>query len=360
MRLKNRDEDTYQFVVPMEFRKTALSLVHDSFGHLGIDRSTVLMVDRFFWPKMSEEIRQYIQNCERCLRFKQQPHQAEMISLDASYPLQIVHMDFLLVGSKKERDTNVLVITDHFTRYAQAFVTSNQQASTVAKTFVDKYVVHYGWPEKILTDQGTCFEGKLFKNLCQEAEIRKMRTTPYHPMGNGQPERFNRTLLTMIGTLPQVDKANWPNWVNHLTHAYNCTKSQVTGFSPYFLMFRREPRIPVDETFNVTFPFRQERNTMDYVHHLRERLQWAYNIAKEHIDKDATHRKLYYDRKYHCMEIIPGDIVLVRQKVFGTDHKIADRWEIPVYKVLDKHGDGPVFTVQRIGAGSDTTIKNLH
>ena len=60
------------------------------------------------------------------------------------------------------------------------------------------------------------------------------------------------------------------------------------------------------------------------------------------------------------MDIIPGDIVLVCQKVFGTDHKITDRWELPVYKVLEKHNDGPVFTVQRIGPGSDKLIKNLH
>ena len=295
--------DTFQFVVPPEFRKLTLSLAHDNFGHLGIDRTTVLMIDRFFWPKMSEDIRTYIQNCERCIRYKQQPHQAELVPLDASYLLQTIHMDFLLIGSKKENDVNVLVITDHFTRYTQAFVTNNQQTATVIKVFIDQYVVHYGWPEKILTDQGTSFESKLFQDLCQEAKIRKMRTTPYHPMGNGQPERFNRTLLMMIGCLPTADKANWQGWVNHLTHAYNCTKSQVTGFSPYFLMFGREPRIPVDEAFEVTFPFRKEKNTVDYVHHLRERLQWAYDLAKEHIDKDIAHRKLYYDRKYHCMEI---------------------------------------------------------
>ena len=85
LRLKNRDKDTYQFVVSTEFRQTALSLVHENFGHLGIDRSMVFMIDRFFWPKMSDEIRQYIQNCERCIRFKQQPHQAELVPLDASY-----------------------------------------------------------------------------------------------------------------------------------------------------------------------------------------------------------------------------------------------------------------------------------
>ena len=60
------------------------------------------------------------------------------------------------------------------------------------------------------------------------------------------------------------------------------------------------------------------------------------------------------------MEIIPGDTVLVRQKVFGSNHKITDRWEIPVYKVLEKHSDRPVFTVQRIGPGGDNMIKNLH
>ena len=72
LRLKDRDEDTYQFVVPTEFRKLALSLTHDNFGHLRIDRSTVLMIDRCFLAKMSEEVRIYIQNCERCIRYKQQ------------------------------------------------------------------------------------------------------------------------------------------------------------------------------------------------------------------------------------------------------------------------------------------------
>ena len=179
-------------------------------------------------------------------------------------------------------------------------------------------------------------------------------------MGNGQPQRFNRTLLTMIGMLPNADKADWQNWVNHLTHAYNCTKSQVTGYSPFFLMFGREPRTPVDEAFEVTFPFRLERHMREYVSNLCERLQWAYQIAKEHINKDVAHRKLYYDRKYHCMDIIPGDIVLVHQKVFGPTHKIEDQWEIPVYKVLEKYGDRPVFKVQHIGATGDRSTKNLH
>ena len=186
--LKDRDEDLYQFVVPTKYRTLALELLHDKFGHLGIDCTTTLCTGRFFWPKMVDEVRRYIQNCERCIRFKQKPEWAELKPLEASYPLELVHMDFLKIGGKDDKNANVLVVTDHFTRYAQAYVTGNQQASTVARIFIDKFVTNYGWPVKILTDQAKDFNGLLFSALCHEAKIRKMRTSPYHPQTNGQSE----------------------------------------------------------------------------------------------------------------------------------------------------------------------------
>ena len=153
---------------------------------------------------------------------------------------------------------------------------------------------------KILTDQGQTFNGKLFTALCKEAKILKLRTSPYHPQTNGQ--------------LEEDKKINWQDWVSTLCHAYNCTVTKVTGYSPYFLMFGRQPRIPVDKVFDITFP-KTNRSTMkQYVQRLQKHLEWAFEIAKEHIEKEVGHRKLYYDRKVHCMDIIPGDIVLVRQK----------------------------------------------
>ena len=72
------------------------------------------------------------------------------------------------------------------------------------------------------------------------------------------------------------------------------------------------------------------------------------------------HRKLYYDRKAHCMDIVVGDIVLVRQKVFGTTYKIEDKWEIPVYIVLEKHDNGMTYKVKKIGDNRGESCKNLH
>ena len=85
--------------------------------------------------------------------------------LEASYLLELVHMDFLKIVSKDDKNANVLVVMDHFTHYAQAYVTGNQQASTVARVFIDKFVTNYDWPVKILTDQAKDFNGLLFSAL---------------------------------------------------------------------------------------------------------------------------------------------------------------------------------------------------
>ena len=93
----------------------ALELLHDRFGHLGIDRTTTLATGRFYWPHMTEEIRNYIQNCGRCIRFKQRAENLPLKPLQASSPLELIHMDFLRICGKDNKNANVLVITDNFT-----------------------------------------------------------------------------------------------------------------------------------------------------------------------------------------------------------------------------------------------------
>ena len=95
--------------------------------------------------------------------------------------MELIHLDFHSIGGKEDVMKNVLVVTDHFTCYAQCYVTSNQLAVTVANTLVDKYFTNYGWLDKILTDRGSSFENFLFKEICELAKICKLRTGSYHP-----------------------------------------------------------------------------------------------------------------------------------------------------------------------------------
>ena len=226
-----------QFVMPTKFHKRTVMICHEDYGHLGMDRVLVLLQERYFLPKMSEDVRRYIRQCDRCVRFKKKKEQTELYPITATYPLELVHLDFLSIGGKDDKMKNVLVVTDHFTHYAQCYVTKNQTAFTVATELVNKYFTTYGCPDKILTNRGTSFENELFHNICELAKIKKLHTGSYRPQTNGQCERFNQTLLNMLGTLPNDAKRKWQDWVPTLTHAYNCTTLKTTGFSPYFLIY---------------------------------------------------------------------------------------------------------------------------
>ena len=133
----------------------------------------------------------------------------------ADAPMELVHMDYLTIEhGKTGKDVNILIITDPYSRFAQAIKTPNQRAFTTAQAAYDHFFSKYGFPEKIVTDQGTNFESHLFQDLCKIADITKLRTTSYHPQGNGNSERFNSTLINMIRTLEQEHKVKWTKYLN--------------------------------------------------------------------------------------------------------------------------------------------------
>ena len=166
---KNTNKTVKQFVLPQQFRKRTVTVCHDDYGHMGMDCVLILLQERYFWPKMSDDVRKHIRCCDRCTRFKQLPEKEQLFPITATYPLEVIHIDFLMIGGKKDKLKNMLVVTDHFTCYAQCFVTNQQTAKVVADTMVNQYFTHYGWPDKILTDRGSSFENALFKEICAMA-----------------------------------------------------------------------------------------------------------------------------------------------------------------------------------------------
>ena len=154
--------------------------------------------------------------------------------------------------------------------------------------------------------------------------MKKLHTSPYHPETNGQCERFNATLISMLGTLPTHAKKNWQEWVATLKYAYNCTVSPVTGFSPYFLMFERTPKLPLDIDLGIPMVEQEQTSHQNYAQKLHSKLQWAYQKAQDNNKKESKCHKRYYDQTMRCMKLKPDDLVMVRLKALPGDHKIAD------------------------------------
>ena len=135
----------------------------------------------------------------------------------------------------------------------------------------------------------------------------------------------------MLGTLPTHAKKNWEEWIATLTHAYNCTVSLVIGFSPYFLMFGRTPKIPLDVEMGVTLVNQEQESYQNYAKKLQAKLKWAYQKAQENNKKESQRQKRYYDQRMKCMNLKPDDFVLLHVKPPSGQHKIIDQWEDKQY-----------------------------
>ena len=349
----------WQLVVPKLFRERALLGCHDDVGHQGILRTLSLLRERFYWPGMQEEATQHVLKCSRCLRRKTPPQVAPLQPILVTQPLELVHMDYLSLEPSKGNIENVLVITDHFTRYALAYPSKTQTAQATARILWDNFICHYGFPEKFISDQGRNFESDLIKELCKIAGVKKVHTTPYHPQGNGQCERFNSTLCNMLGTLSEEEKSDWKSHLGCMTHAYNCTKHASTTYSPYYLMFGRHPRLPIDVEFGLNKPNCSDNSSKSrYIQKLRRRLNYAFQKASKYSDQQASKYKHSYDKSVKGPQLHENDLVLVKIVAHKGRHKLQDRWEPEEYVVIEQPIAGtPVYKVKPVNGDN---VRTLH
>jgi len=357
---KSESED--RLVIPSSHKEEAFRLLHDEMGHMGRDRTTSLLRERFYWPGLDKYVADKLKRCDRCLQGKgpHLPDRAALCHLKASQPMELVCIDFLSLEESKGKYGNILVMTDVFTKFSWAVATKNQLAVTTAKALFEHFFVYLGFPVRLHSDQGRNFTGNVIKHLCKIASINKSQTTPYHPMAN-PVERFNRTLLNMLRTLPVERKSDWKASIPSLVHAYNCTVHDSTGYSPFYLMYGRNPRLPIDVLFNLGSS-KAETDYVGYIKKLQERLVSAYDLVSQRLEKSASANKRLYDRKARGVVPAVGDRVFLKNVGLQGKHKIADKWRKDVYLIVGHQDpDLPVYQIQReSGQGAIRTVhRNL-
>lgn len=159
--------------------------------------------------------------------------------------MELLSADFLSICHPEDPYHNVLVMVDHFTKFAWAAVTKDQTAVTTAKVLWNKVIQPFGVPKRLMSDQGPNFESQLMNELCELHGMTKNHTTPYHPAGNGTCERCNQTLLGLLGTLDE-ERRNWHDHLPQMIQVYNNTVHSSTGYSQHYLMFGRNGFLPQD------------------------------------------------------------------------------------------------------------------
>ena len=360
---KNRS----QLVLPAKFQELILKQLHDEMGHQGAERVTSLVRDRFYWPHMQKDIEKYTTSACHCLKQRKpaKKTKAPLNPILTTQPFELVSLDFLHLEQSVGGYEYILVIMDHYTRFAQAYATTNKSSKTAADRLFNDFIPRFGFRRRIHHDQGREFENRLFERLCQHSKIMRSHTTPYHPEGNGQVERFNRTLLGMLRTLTTTERTRWKDHLQKVVHAYNCTRHTSTGFSPFFLLFGRSPRLPVDIAFGLktTEDNAAAVDPKEYAEKWRSKMQQAYTLASQRMGQAAERRKGYYDRKVRSTVLQKGDRVLVRSLAPpGGPGKLHPYWEEIVYKVVKQKDESlPVYVVApEKGVGRTKTLHRNH
>ena len=272
-----------------------------------------------------------------------------------------MHLDYTNIKSTMELNKppmvkNVLVMTDHFTRYSLAVVTKDQMAKTVAKVFYKHFIAVFGAPAKLLSDRGANFTSTLVEELCSAFGIQKCRTTAYHAQCNGQVECFHQTLFHMIGKLSCDKKAQWEQHLLELLQAYNSTWSVVTSYSLHYLMFGRCLCLPIDYYFPTLSAYECFRRVPAYVMEVRRRFKETYTEAHLQINCEAEKQKRYYDQATSTIQVVPDNIMLMKNDAFQGKRKVKDRWSETEYVVVHQVADGvPAYEVKD-EAGSVKTV----
>ena len=337
----------FQFVVPESLKADALTGIHDHAGHQGQPRTLSLARQRFFWYDMEKDIRNHVRNCHRCVLSKtpEPSARAPLESIKTSAPLELVCVDFWSAEDSNNKSVDVLVITDHFTKLAHAFPCQDQTAKRVAKKLWENFFCVYGFPQRLHSDQGANFESELIAELLHLSGVDKSHTSPYHPMGNGGTERFNRTLGNMLRSLPLRSKQKWPQMIQTMTFVYNCTVHETTGFAPFYLMFGRVPRLPVDLLFKNVLHDANVGDYDTYVKSLLEDLHCAMAVAQKNCTAEQRHQCDQYNKRVKGQPLSLGDQVLLANKGIKGKRKLSDKWSPVLYTVVDSK---PALHIYRI------------
>ena len=329
----------YAYVVPESLVPSVLYNIHNSpfSGHLGLRRTLQRAKERFFWPKMSSTIIDFVGSCPTCAQNKATNTlcQAPLQSIDVSEPFVFWAMDYMGPLPETVRgNKHLLVVMDHFTKWCEVFPTKDQKAITVAEILVSRVFSRFGPPVVIHSDQGSNFESNLIKEICNLMGVHKSRTSAYHPQGDGQVERHNRTIQDILASYVSQHKDDWDLWVDLAVYAYNTSIHTATGFSPYELVFGRVARTPIE--LDLGLPMKNPCTQHDYSASIRKNLQNITQIANSQLEKSRSVAKQQFSNKRsnNWAPLPVGQSVWLRRP---KTWKFGRRWIGP-YKIVSQLG----------------------
>ena len=304
--------DEFNNLTQIVIQRSLLLFLHEHCGHFGMAKTFDRVRERFYWPGMKKDVHEGVSSCEECYQTKS-PHRKHIHNLTTWKPShQFWHVALDIMGPLPESSGNkfILLIEDQFTKWYEAIPTSNQEASTEAKAFVNVWISKIGCPANLHSDKGSNFMSNLFKNMCKELGFNRTSTTAYHPQGNAMIERTNRTIEESLAKYVGEHHNTWSDYLPLVMMAYRSSIHSVTKYSPFYLLYGRSCALPIDCMYQ-TIQTKIYPTLSDYVGCLKDELQTCHELVRESMDGEQERQKTYYDRSTFGPQYEVGDLVMV-------------------------------------------------
>lgn len=312
--------------VPKASRHWLLNLAHDDEtygGHLGV-KKTFRKLTRFWWPKLHRDVEAYVKSCDTCQKFKNPVGlpPGYLHSIPVSEAFENIHLD--IVGPLKtsnEGHKYVITATDAFSKWAFAKPSQTVRTSEMISFIEENILSVHGKPKRFITDRGTQFTSKEWKDFIDKLGVEHKLTSAYHPQSNGIDERLNGTLMRILRAYVDKFQEKWDEHLKWSLYVYNTTVHESTGYSPYQLLHGLDSRSPLKPN---AIP---ASNTAD-IQQTRDTLKAD---AAERIKQSQAIQKKYYDRRHQKQDLHIGQLVYIRVHAVPTylSKKFFIKWDGP-------------------------------
>ena len=324
---------TRRLCVPADLQRPIIRSAHEGTGHFAVEKTVALLSERFYFPHMRKMVDLVLKGCQSCQRKGQtvQVQKGVLVSPSDGYPFQRICLDFVgPLPLTRRGNEYILTIRDSFTRWLEAVPLRRANSETVARILEREVFCRYGFPDSIHSDQGSQFTSQFFHELTQALGIRATTTPAYNPKSN-PVERAHRDLGNILRAIKAEQGCTWEEALPEAVMAMNVTVNRSTGFSPYGLLFGRDPNLPLDVIFGP--PAREDvppgTTYEKYVRELKGRMKAAIEEAREGMKRAVIRQR----RAYHGQAKLfaPGAQVLLFCPPVkpGTSRKFANHWTGP-------------------------------
>lgn len=302
-------------------------------GHAGIRRMTNSLKRYYYWTGMDNDVIKFVKNCDKCQKqkFHRNIKQPLCITSTATTALDKIFLD--LVGPLT-KDTNgycyILTLQCELTKYVEAYPLLNKETNTVARSFVDNFILRYGIPTEIATDRGTEFISSTMQEVCKLLKINQLQSTAYHHESLGSLENSHKSLGAFLRIQTDNQACQWSDWLQYWCFSYNTTVHTATKYTPYELVFGKLCNIPS----NIISKVDPVYNFNSYAIELKYRLQKSQEDARNNLIKTKIDRKLKYDLSTNSINYKLGDLILVKKE----DRDKMDPVYLGPYTVIEDQG----------------------